>query len=165
MSWMYFLQCLYSPSFLRHLVPNISATPTSVPPVVIRSLLSSTQMALANITIQTCHYQQVSLRNAFLQQIYIWFQAFPSLTLPLSVIPHCWAIDSCFWSLSEGFHYHPNIWSSNKSFHAFLHSAFPIASASLLHFIFCVRTDIWLQKNIMPLPSLHSPMYPLYWFL
>lgn len=83
----------------------------------------------------------------------------------LSFLTRYWAINSCFWSLCEAFCYHPNIWFSNKPFHAFLHPAFPVASASLLHFIFCVRTDIRLQKNLMPLSSLHSPMYHLYWFL
>lgn len=139
----FFTQCLYSSSFLRHPVPNISTAPTSFPPVLIRgSSSSSTQMALASITAQTCHYHQLALRDAFLHQTYVWFQAFPSLTVTLSFLTHFWAIDSCFWSLCEVFHYHPNIWLSNESFHAFLHPAFPVASASLLHFSFCVNFSV-----------------------
>lgn len=96
----FFTKCVYSSSFLRHPVPNISAAPTSFPPVLIRrSSSSSTQTALANITAQTCHYHQLSLRDAFLHQTYVWFQAFPSLTLTLSFLTHCFLLLITPWSL------------------------------------------------------------------
>lgn len=143
--------------------PSLSLSPHSLP----SSPALSTHSCISYLWFQ-----------GFQHKLIFGFKAFHHLPSPyLSFLTHYWGIDSCFWSSREAFRYHPTIRFSNKHFRAFLHPAFPTATARLLRFFLCqlfsatyIRTDVWLIKNIMPLSSLLSPMYHLhpsviYWFL